>query len=571
MPATQAVPDLAARTQTAKRLFPIYSTFTERFGLPKPPIADARALKINSDPSLINSVEKWMEDIDQRIDAFQLRSVVHGSNVGASELRILALLERLLGKPNPDTADRAKIDFLLAQLLAARLTLNGEQMPTLAEVAEVLEPVTGKVSVVENIPALETLTLELLSARRLAEVNQKSIIERGREAKNGLGESALLPRNLVACSRFNFMLRKRCFELMKEEVKLIKAGLKQLSGKGVVTLDCAPAKMSSAETISGLLEMCQNWQERTPDNYAHDNPFSQVLAVQEIVEKALAEPPKEEVAVATAEPVAPAKHAEEPIKPTPDVIQIYAELAELRREHHQLDRKVHEQGTELESLRHTVEDLQGQVSSAYEETRKLQATLDKFQSDQAQATRPTALGVIAVPTNATSAKEEKTAEAPTLPAAAPERPAIPESRPAVAAKPPSMQEIFESLTHRMEEIRDALVTTKVNVRKEAPSHLKLGGVSIMLTASEAQAFLSPSSQADELICRGAAARFLLLATTKEVDKETSAAAISTILSVCEAGAAQLQEQAAHLPQEQADRVLETARLLTKSLKGFSRQ
>jgi hypothetical protein len=127
------------------------------------------------------------------------------------------------------------------------------------------------------------------------------------------------------------------------------------------------------------------------------------------------------------------------------------------------------------------------------------------------------------------------------------------------------------LTSFFESNRHALVEAKVNVRKEAPSHLRLDNVSIMLTASETQAFLSPGSQADELICRGIAARFLLLGTTKDIDKETSAASIDTVVSVCEAGAGQVQEQAAHLPQEQAERVMETTRLLTKALKGFSRK
>jgi hypothetical protein len=55
--------------------------FTERFGLPEPPVADARALKPNSDLGLIESAKNWMDELDQKIDPFQLRSVVHGSNV----------------------------------------------------------------------------------------------------------------------------------------------------------------------------------------------------------------------------------------------------------------------------------------------------------------------------------------------------------------------------------------------------------------------------------------------------------------------------------------------------------
>jgi hypothetical protein len=571
MPASQAAPDNAARTQTAKRLFPIYLLFSERFALPQPPLADARALKPNSDPAILESMEKWMEALDRKIDAFQLRSVMQGSNVGASELRILVLLERLLGKRHPDSADKEKIDFLLAQLLSIRLSLTGEQIPTLAEVVEVLEPVVGKVNGVDAIPELESLIDELLSAKRLAVVKQKSIIERGRDVKNGLADESLLPQNLVACSRFNFLLRKRCFELMKEEVKLIQSGLMQLADKGALTLDCATAKMSSAEMIPGLLEMCRSWQERPPDNYAHDNPFSQVLALQEIVEEALADAAKEKPAVVPAAPETQVKHVEEPLKPTPDVIQIYAELAQLRREHHRLADKVQQQETDIKGARHSIAGLREEWEHTSEENGKLQALVAelKLEIDTARNVATMTAPPLEHTPAASVAPAKVEADISCVSAEVP--PPVSANEPVMTAKAPSMQEIFQSLAQRMEEIRGALVAAKVNVKKEAPSHLKLNHGSIVLTASETQAFLSPSSQADELICRGVAARFLLLEATKDVDKQSSAATVETILAVCEAGASQLHEQAAHLPPEQAERVLESARLLSKTLKGFAKK
>src|SRR4051812_33901065 len=387
MSATQTGMDVAARSQSVKRLFPIYHLFTERFGLPEPPISDARVLKSNADAAMIVSTEHWMDELDRKIDAFQMRSVVQTSNVGASELRILALLERLLGKPAPDVADRSKIDFLLAQLLATRLSLLSEHTPTLAEVAEVLEPVTGKADNVNSIPALETLTSELLASQRLRDVKQKSIIERGREIKNELGAKALRPENLIACSRFNFLLRKHCFELMKEEVKLTRSGLKRLSEMGVTTLDCTAAKMGGAETINGLMEVCRTWQERKADDYAHDNPFSQVLALQEIVEKA---------AEATVEADAGEQqssssgmYAEEPLKPKPDVIQIYAELAALRREHQQLVERVEQQGIRMAELRHAETELRDELAILRDDNAKLKslATAPRHEFKVADATK----------------------------------------------------------------------------------------------------------------------------------------------------------------------------------------
>jgi hypothetical protein len=565
MPLIQVASDLATRSQMAKKLFPIYHMFTERFGMPGPPVTDARMLKPSSDPALIDATERWMDELDHKLDAFQLRSAVQSSNVGASELRILALLERLLAKPSSDSGDREKIDFLLAQLLATQLSLHGEHTPSLAEVAEVLEPVVGKVNTADIIPGLESLISELHSVHRLIEIKQKSIIERGREVKNGFGNKALLPENLVACSRFNFLLRRRCLELMKDEVKLINVALNQLLDKGFTTLDCSMAKMSAAETISDLLEMCRHWQNRENSDYAYDNPFSQVLALQEIVGKAVAKLTQTTPATSPISPVASVKHAEEPQKPTPDVIQIYAELAALRREHHQLAERVHQKDAELIELRQTSLSLREQFAQTIEDNETLRSTLNQLQheikSTQQHGIEPTTPVAPAAPATV----EEVAAPAP---AEIPKGPVI-AAEPMLATVAPSMQEIFQSLARRMEQIRETLAAEKINVRKETPSHLKLNHVSIVLTASETQSFLSPCSQADELICRGVAARFLLLEATRDFDKDTSETAVGAILAVCEAGASQLQEQAAHLPTEQAERVMETARLLTKTLKGFN--
>ncbi len=552
MPATQTAMDIAERSQNAKKLFPIYVLFTERFGMPKPPVSEARALKPTSEPALIESVENWMEELDQQIDPFQLRSVIHSSNVGASELRILALLERLLAKPHPGTQDRAKIDFLLTQLLTIRLSMAGDGIPSWNDVAKVLEPVLGRLVQADIVQPLEALITQLHSMERLAEIKKKSIIERGREIKNGMGSKALSPENLVACSRFNFILRKRCFELMKEEVKLMRSSLKKLDEKGVVTLDCSDAKLSGAEKISGLLDMCRTWQERKPDDYAHDNPFSQVLALQEIVEKALESPVQVHASeVAERTPVAVAKHSAEPMKPRHEEIQVLAELAALRREHHELHEKVKRQEESLVALTSLVEELREQLAT--QETTFATRGGSRF-----------AGAAVAVPLPAeTEDKPVKGPEAESLPAVA-------KAATETAAKqaPLSMQEIVESLTKRMDEIRGALIAEKAHLKKGSPSHLKLGHVSIMLTGSETQAFMSPSSQADELICRGVAARFLLLELTKDQSSEAGAVNLQPVLSVCEAGAAQLQEQATQLSAPQSERVLETATLLTKTLKSF---
>ncbi len=526
--------------------------------MPKPPVAEARAIKPNSEAALIESVENWMEELDQQIDPFQLRSVVHSSNVGASELRILALLERLLAKANPGTQDRAKIDFLLTQLLTIRLSINGDGTPTWEEVAKVLEPVLGTLVPPDIVQPLESLIGQMQGMDRLAEIKKKSIIERGREIKSAMGNKALAPENLVACSRFNFILRKRCFELMKDEVKLMRTSLKRLEECGVVTLDCTDAKLSGAETIGNLLEMCKTWQERKPDDYAHDNPFSQVLALQDIVDKAL-EARIGSIATETrgslAEAVPTQIQHQHPAKPKHEDIQVLAELAALKREQQRLQNKVQEQEGVLAEIQEQLQALREQVAqSSAKETSSAAPTTARF-----------AGAAITVP-------EEKE-ESAVSPSSSPATPVVssPEVAGGTESRPLTLQDIVESLTRRMEEIRSALIAEKAHLKKGSPSHLKLGQVSIMLTGSEAHAFMSPSSQADELICRGVAARFLVLELTKDAAKQSLGASVSPVLSVCEAGVAQLQEQAAQLPADQAERVLETATLLTKTLKGLSKK
>lgn len=560
MPATQTATDLADRTQNARKLFPIYMLFTERFTMPKPPIADGHLLKPNSDVAVIESVEKWMDELDQQIDPFQLRSVIHSSNVGASELRILALLERLLTKPHPGTQDRAKIDFLLTQLLTVRLPTSADHAPTWEEVAEALAPVLGKVIPQERVEPLESLITQMLAMERLVEIKRKSIIERGREVKHTLGSKALLPENLVACSRFNFILRRRCFELMKTEVHSMQVSLQKLAEAGVLTLDCSEAKLSGAEKVSSLMDICKTWEERKPDDYAHDNPFSQVLALQEIIELAAQAPaegrpdtPENAIAVKT--------ETESP-RPGPEMIQFYADIAALKREHQDLKELVKQHQAEIHRL--TAMLTEAQAKSAPHVKGAMEVPVgeaDKVEPRPADST---------VATENTVPPEPSLAEGvPTvLQAAQDPDTGAPENdvaEPKFPSAPLTLQEIVDSLTQRMEEIRAALLEDKAHIKKDAPKNLKLGNSSIMLTASETDAFVSPSSPADELICRGVAARFLLLESTKQLAKGEGTANVAMLFRVCDTGAKQLQEQSAQLQPDQAERVLETARLLTKVL------
>ncbi|HXZ81398.1 MAG TPA: hypothetical protein VEG30_15830 [Terriglobales bacterium] len=277
-------PESAVPADLAK-LLSIYTQFADHFGLEPAPAHDASAAA-----RALPQVEQWMDRLDQSVQTYQLRLLTQSSALGDSSEKIRVLLGRYLDKRVKSAADRGKIDFLLAHYFGAQAPKEFHTREvSLADVAEVLLPIIGRVprSELEQNPKLEDLVTALAESKSLEELKERAIMDRARSFKAGLGNEYLLPANLVACTRLNYLLRRRCSELMKSDLAAIEADLDQLAMMGEECVDCTAANLSAIEPISSVKEICQRWQAPRVSEYGTETPYAQVLALKKAVTRAV--------------------------------------------------------------------------------------------------------------------------------------------------------------------------------------------------------------------------------------------------------------------------------------------
>src|SRR6266496_4211688 len=88
-------------------------------------------------------IERWVDEVDARIDVHQLRVHVQSH---ATELEVLrAVLKRLIAKGSDSPSDNNKIDLLLVQYLAQAISSDSLDL-SLSQSAVILEPVLGVVA-----------------------------------------------------------------------------------------------------------------------------------------------------------------------------------------------------------------------------------------------------------------------------------------------------------------------------------------------------------------------------------------------------------------------------------------
>ncbi len=280
------------RLSNVRKLHPIYLAFAQELHLGEPPAKLLASVAAGTDPQAAKALEEWMDAIDTKIQARELRLALQNTKLATSEPGMHALLARYLGKEMKSVADKAKIDFLLAQYFAfsAPAALH-ERRVTFADVAGVVQPIIGPFPVQRShwVDDIEKLVQELGKANSLRDVRERGIIERGRTIKAQMGDEFARPEHLIACTWLNYLLRRRCSELMKLDLRDIDASLQKLAQRGVGSLDCSAAQMGKAEPIAKLRETCRTWAPPTSSDYAAAPPFTRVLALLSIVEEALRE------------------------------------------------------------------------------------------------------------------------------------------------------------------------------------------------------------------------------------------------------------------------------------------
>lgn len=290
-----------------RRLYPLYSAMAREFVLEMSPCQELDQQEVPSADCMAEA-EKWFSGMDQRIQVHQLRQFAQTSpNMTEGALRDF-LAHHLNKNPHTD-ADRDKVDFLLVQLFSQYVPLNATDSDLNTEsVARSLESVLGPPAAEnpEFARQLDALLREAKGAANLKSMFTARIIERGREIKSACGERFFDPLALAAFTRFGFLVRRKFFRLMQQDLNLIFDGLRELEARGVTTLDCRKAQFAADEPIVRLRMICQSWRVMFQAEYSSGQPLCILVDLRTAVDAALAQPvaskpkPKTKAAAASA-------------------------------------------------------------------------------------------------------------------------------------------------------------------------------------------------------------------------------------------------------------------------------
>jgi hypothetical protein len=290
---TPASPDqaksLALQWSTARRLYPIYSELAREFVIDVKACGDLEAGAETPGKEAVEQANRWIEEMDQRIQVHQLRQFLQTNSLVTPE-GLLYLLQHFLEKPSRPDAIRDKIDFLLVQYFS-QLAPTGlaDADVDLNYVAQSLQPLLGQVELKAPV-WLNSLDRVLEAARRcrsLDELLHGGVLEQGRKAKTQAGELFFLPVALVAFTRFGYLMRRVFFRLMLGDLNTIVDGLNELEGKGVETIDCRRAQFSAQEPIVRLRMICQSWKVMFQAEYSSGQPLRMLVDLRASVEYAM--------------------------------------------------------------------------------------------------------------------------------------------------------------------------------------------------------------------------------------------------------------------------------------------
>jgi hypothetical protein len=162
----------------------------------------------------------------------------------------------------------------------------------LEDAAQVMKPVLGDVDTkpLAWCEPLEKMILALREFRSLRDMIKTNFIEQGRKVKETAGGMFYEPSSLLAFIRFNFLIRRTLIELMHADLIAIRSGLSLLDSGGVRIIDCHHFGLSSAEPVSKIQEVADEWKQPFQKEYTERSVteiFEKLLALRTDVERAL--------------------------------------------------------------------------------------------------------------------------------------------------------------------------------------------------------------------------------------------------------------------------------------------
>jgi hypothetical protein len=379
-------------------------------------------------------------------------------------LRVLLL--RHLQKENRTPADRDKIDFLLVQYFAIAAPPSFRDRDVdLEDVAGVLEPVLGELPL--DLPGwlapLDELIEQMRACTALDEMRQKHIFERGREIKLAARDMYFGRTSLLAFTRFNYCVRQNFFRLLNSDVDAVRQGLDELELRGIQTLDCSALNLSADEPIAHARQMLQNWKRPQIADYATDQNFEEIVLLRTAIDAALSYAP-----------------------PLDD---------ERERQVKELERKLDDALRQLSTLQLTVEHL----TRRFEEVAEAAATATA--NVEAAASHPHRNGHHQK--NSHAEADESSNQFVGILDHAPRTPTA-------QADPGPVHVPVEGPLEDTITLVASQLTDPRNRRGMLAGNIRIGRTVLVLSETEANAFINPDIDPDATLRRGVAARVLLV-------------------------------------------------------------
>jgi hypothetical protein len=330
-----ALPEVTRQEQWAefRSVFPIYLALAKQLEIAIPFPQETRNLPEKPALELFKQVQNWLESLDSRVLAHQLRHLLQQTTLNASESGLRALIQRHLRKPSKANIDRDKIDFLLVQYFAlcAPAKIYHKQIE-LEDTAAVMKPVLGETDTapLSWCEPLEKMITALRGFRSLRDMLKTNFIAEGRKVKEAAGGMFYDPSALLSFIRFNFLLRRTLIELMHADLIAIRTGLQQLETAGTRALDCRQSGFAASEPVAKIRQFADEWKQPFQKEYTErtvNETFDKLLNLRSDVEGSLEQLAAKPPAPARA-PAPAAKSAAPPAKAPAKVAKLPEPAAE---------------------------------------------------------------------------------------------------------------------------------------------------------------------------------------------------------------------------------------------------
>ncbi len=292
--------EVAAYWREARKLYTVYSSLLERFALGLLPCRELESPIDRSEPDSVQNIQRWFEQMDDRVHVHQLRQLLQTSRLGTED-NLRSLVNHHLQKDTKTESDRDKVDFLLVQYLSSCAPPGFyDRDVEFEEVAQVLEPILGEVGLhpPKWMEPLNEAAKGLDSLHSLRDLLNDGMLDQMRQLKTGAGEMYFGPTALVGIARINFLVRRTFVRLIAADLHAIRFTINELEQRGVRTVNCVRAGLGPQETLENLRQICQEWKKPFRAAYAAGQNFKELIEIRGAVEEARAmAPEKSSIAV----------------------------------------------------------------------------------------------------------------------------------------------------------------------------------------------------------------------------------------------------------------------------------